>query len=176
MISNQGAFLQPDADFQVLGDGIPSMELGWTNQLNFKNWDFNLFFRGAFGHSLVNSFRAFYEPIDLGAINSYNRISTDKAVDGLTVAQFSSLYVEKADFFKLDNATVGYTIKTDNAVNRFRLYLGVQNAFVITNYTGIDPEPALIDIESSDPLAPGIDRRNTYFSSRTFTFGVNIGF
>lgn len=176
VISNQGAFLQPDADFQVLGDGIPSMELGWTNQVNFKNWDFNVFFRGAFGHSLVNSFRAFYEPIDLGAINSYNRISTDKAVDGLTVAQFSSLYVEKADFFKLDNATIGYTIRPEKAVNRFRLYLGVQNAFVITNYTGIDPEPALVDIETSDPLAPGIDRRNTYFSSRTFTFGVNVGF
>ncbi|MEX1239969.1 MAG: TonB-dependent receptor [Cyclobacteriaceae bacterium] len=176
VISNQGAFLQADADFQVLGDGIPSMELGWTNQLTYKNWDFNAFFRGAFGHSLVNSFRAFYEPIDLGAINSYNRISTDKAVEGLSVAQFSSLYVEKADFFKLDNATIGYSINSANAANRFRLYLSVQNAFVITDYTGIDPEPALIDIETSDPLAPGIDRRNTYFSARTFTFGVNIGF
>lgn len=176
VIANQGAFLQPDADFQVLGDGIPSLEIGWNNDIRYKNWDFNAFFRGAFGHSLVNSFRAFYEPIDLGAINSYNRISTDKAVDGLSVAQFSSLYVEKADFLKLDNASLGYTINSDNAINRLRLYVSVQNAFVITNYTGIDPEPALIDIETRDPLAPGIDRRNTYFSARTFTFGVNIGF
>lgn len=175
VISNQGAFLQPDADFRVLGDGIPSLELGWTNQVTFRNWDFNAFFRGAFGHSLVNSFRAFYEPIDLGAINSYNRISTDKAVAGLSVAQFSSLYVEKADFLKLDNATLGYTVNSANAMSKIRLYLSVQNPFVITNYTGIDPEPALVDIETDDPLAPGIDRRNTYFSARTFTFGINIG-
>ena len=175
VIANQGAFLQPNGDFQALGDGIPSLELGWTNQLNYRNWDFNAFFRGAFGHSLVNSFRAFYEPIDLGAINSYNRVSTDKAVAGLSVAQFSSLYVEKADFLKLDNATLGYSIKSANTMNRIRLYLSVQNAFVITNYTGIDPEPALVDIETNDPLSPGVDRRNTYFSARTFTFGINIG-
>ncbi|HEY0741251.1 MAG TPA: SusC/RagA family TonB-linked outer membrane protein [Chryseosolibacter sp.] len=178
VISRQGDFLNPNGDFMELGNGIPSFELGWTNQLSYKNWDFNAFFRGAFGHSLVNSYRAFYEPIDLGAINSYNRIKTDKAVDGLSVAQFSSLYVEKADFFKLDNATLGYTIKTDNTrINRFRLYASVQNAFMITGYTGIDPEPALVDPEpdTDDVLAPGIDRRNTYFSARTFTFGVNIG-
>lgn len=176
VIANQGAFLQPDADFRVLGDGIPSLELGWTNQVTYGNWDFNAFFRGAFGHSLVNSFRAFYEPIDPGAINSYNRVATDKAVAGLTGAQFSSLYVEKADFLTLDNATLGYSVKTANAMNRIRLYLSVQNAFVITNYTGIDPEPALVDIETNnDPLSPGVDRRNTYFSARTFTFGINIG-
>ncbi|MDZ7649941.1 MAG: hypothetical protein U5K54_23975 [Cytophagales bacterium] len=78
--------MAPDGDFKELGNGIPKMEYGWTNQVTFKNWDLNAFFRGAVGHSLVNNFRAFYEPIDPGAINSYNRITTDKAVDGLTVA------------------------------------------------------------------------------------------
>lgn len=177
VISAQGEFLNPNADFRELGNGIPSFELGWTNQVTFKKWDFNAFFRGAFGHSLVNSYRAFYEPIDLGAINSYNRIKTDKAVDGLSVAQFSSLYVEKADFFKLDNATIGYTVNTNKAISRLRFYASVQNAFMFTNYTGIDPEPALVDPEpdTDDVLAPGVDRRNTYFSARTFTFGVNIG-
>lgn len=178
ILAGQGSFLDPNGDFKVLGSGYPTLEIGWTNQLSFNNWDFNVFFRGAFGHSLVNSFRAFYEPIDEGAINSYNRISTDKAVDGLTGAQFSSLYVEKADFVKLDNATLGYTIRPKSGLSKFRMYLSVQNAFVITGYTGIDPEPALVDPEpdTDDVLAPGIDRRNTYFSARTFTFGVNIGF
>ncbi len=182
----QGSALADDGDFQELGQGIPSMEFGWTNQLTYKNWDMNAFFRGAFGHSLVNNFRAFYEPLDPGAINSYNRIKTDKAVDGLTSAQYSSLYVEKADFFKLDNITLGYNFKTaSSAFKSIRVYFNVQNAFVITSYTGIDPEPQLQDLGSADNggftgttpdvLSPGIDRRNSYFNSRTFTFGVNIG-
>jgi len=186
VVSNPGAALAEDGDFKELGQGIPTAEFGWTNQLTYKNWDMNAFFRAAFGHSLVNNFRAFYEPIDPGAINSYNRIITDKAVDGLTSAQYSSLYVEKADFFKLDNITLGYNFKTSStAFKNIRLYANVQNAFIITNYTGIDPEPQLQDFGSSDNggfqgttpdvLAPGIDRRNTYFNSRTFTFGINIG-
>ncbi len=187
VISAPAEALNPNGDFKQLGNGLPTMELGWTNQLTFKNWDLNAFFRGAFGHSLVNNFRAFYEPIDPGAINSYNRVLTDKAVAGLTSAQYSSLYVEKADFFKLDNITLGYNVKTASgaAVKSFRVYANVQNAFVITKYTGIDPEPVLQDFGGSDNggfvgttpnvLAPGIDRRNNYFTATTFTFGVNIG-
>lgn len=178
--SDPGQALLPDADSKELGRGIPSFELGWTNQLTYKRWDFNAFFRGAFGHSLINSFRGFYEPIDPGAINSYNRIKTDKAVAGLTEAQYSSLYVEKADFLKLDNLTVGYRLNLTSSSSSFRsvrIYTTIQNAFLITNYTGIDPEPVLTDPEDNNtPLVTGIDRRNTYFSARTFTIGVNVGF
>lgn len=188
IISDQGSALLPEGDFKELGNGIPDLELGWSNQINYKNWDLNMFFRGAFGHSLVNTYRAFYEPIDPGAINSYNRISTDKSVDGLTVAQFSSLYVEKADFLKLDNVTLGYNFNTSNitGISSLRLYFNVQNAFVITNYSGLDPEPilqdygpldngAFFDENNLDVLSPGIDRRNNYFTARTFTFGVTLG-
>jgi iron complex outermembrane receptor protein len=61
-----------------------------------------------------------------------------------------------------------------------------QNLFTITNYTGVDPEPRLGDTGASDnggrfsttlnPLAPGIDRRSTYFLARTLSVGVNFGF
>jgi iron complex outermembrane receptor protein len=134
----------------------------------------------------VNTYRAFYEPIDPGAINSYNRVITDKAVDGLTVSQFSSLYVEKADFVKLDNVTLGYNVNISDIdfLSSLRLYATVQNAFTLTNYTGIDPEPVFQDGSTdnggrsggADVLSPGIDRRNNYFTARTFTFGVTIEF
>lgn len=178
LIVSQGDALSEDGDFQELGKGIPDFTLGWTNQMNFKSWDLNFLIRGAFGHSLVNSFRAFYEPIDPGAINSYNRVITDKAVDGLLFSQFSSLYVERADFIRLDNISLGYNLDVSRVdfLRNFRAYVTVENAFTITNYTGIDPEPVLVDPEGDDVLSPGIDRRNTYFTSRTFTFGVNIGF
>ena len=170
LVVGQNNALDENVDFDVLGSGIPDLELGWSNQLTLGKYTVNAFFRGAFGHSLVNTFRAFYEP-RVGSQKSYNYINTELANDAIKNANFSSLYVEKADFFKLDNLTVSRPI-TDNV----NLSLNVQNAFVITNYTGSDPEPALFDLLDGNPLAPGIDRRNSYYSARSFTLGVNINF
>lgn len=187
VIAAQDKALDDNADFQKLGSGIPDFELGWTNNLSLGGWNINAFFRGAFGHSLVNSFRAFYEP-RIASQASYNFVNTDKAVDGLKTAQFSSLYVEKADFFKLDNLTISRGIKTGSsaAIKNLNVSLTGQNLFVLTGYTGAEPEPSLIDFGPSDnggfqsfngdPLAPGIDRRNNYFNSRTVTLGINFNF
>lgn len=177
-----------DGDITKLGKGIPDFELGWTHSFTYKNWDVNAFFRGAFGHSLVNNFRVFYEP-RVGSQGSYNFINTEYADPEITNAKFSSLYVEKADFFKLDNLSVGYTFdisETNKYIKGIRLSLSGQNLFTITNYTGADPEPALTDRGSVDnggvlgtyanPLIPGIDRRYNYFASRTITLGINVNF
>jgi iron complex outermembrane receptor protein len=77
-------------------------------------------------------------------------------------------------------------MKASKAFSSLRFYLSIQNAFVITKYTGIDPEPVLQDFGPLDNggrpnfnpnvLVPGIDRRNNYFTARTFTFGINVGF
>jgi len=188
IMADGGNALSPDGDFQQLGSGTPSLEIGWSNNITYKNFDLNAFFRGAFGHSLVNTYRSFYEPIDPGAINSYNRVTSDLAPAGLISAQFSSLYVEKADFLKLDNLTIGYNfdLGENTSFKKIRVYVSGQNLFVLTGYTGIDPEPVLADFgpvdngnnpgTTADVLSPGIDRRNNYFTARTFTLGVNVGF
>ena len=174
--------------YSRIGHGLPSLDLGWTNNLTYKNWDLNFFIRGTFGHNLVNSWRAFYEPLVPGQIASYNRVKTKYYDPALTTASWSSLYVEKGDFVKLDNLTLGYNFKfgSGSAISRLRIYAGGNNLFVITNYTGVDPEARLVDSGANDngntagspnnPLAPGIDRRNNYFRARTLTFGVNIAF
>ena len=172
--TNQANMLNDDADFAVVGRGTPDFELGWTNQLTFGDWSVNAFFRGAFGHSLVNTFRVFYEP-RVGSQKSYNYINTELANPEITNAQFSSLYVEKADIFKLDNLTVARKLNLNSGViDNATLSLNVQNAFVLTKYTGSDPEPSLSD--NGNVLAPGMDRRNNYYSARTFTVGLNINF
>jgi TonB-linked SusC/RagA family outer membrane protein len=180
--------LDPNADFAVLGNGIPDFELGWVNNISYKGWNVNAFFRGAFGHSLVNTWRAFYEP-RVSSQSSYNYVNTDLAVDGLTSARFSSLYVEKADFFKLDNLTISRNIGLGDfkGISNLNVSLTGQNLFVITGYTGADPEPALFyygntdnggveNINNPDVLSPGIDSRNNYFSTRAVTLGINFNF
>ena len=187
-VTGQDKALEKDADFQVLGNGIPDFELGWTNNITYKGWNINAFFRGAFGHSLVNTWRAFYEP-RLSSQTSYNFVNTSLAVKGLTTARFSSLYVEKADFFKLDNLTISRNIPLGNikAISNLNVSLTGQNLFVITKYTGSDPEPSLVyygatdngaveNTVGGDVLSPGIDSRNNYFSARIVTLGVNFNF
>jgi len=186
--AGQGVSLDEDADFRVVGNGIPDLEFGWTNQATIGQWSINAFFRGAIGHSLVNTFRAFYEP-RIASQSSYNFVNTELAIPELATAQFSDLYVEEADFFKLDNLTISRTFNFggDKAIRGMTLSLTGQNLFIITNYTGTDPEPSLVDYGSSDNggevdfsnpdvLSPGIDRRYSYFASRTFTFGLNLNF
>jgi iron complex outermembrane receptor protein len=77
---------------------------------------------------------------------------------------------------------IGYNFDMSNsgAISNLRAYVAGQNLFTITDYTGIDPEVRYVDEgdsgEDNNALAPGIERRNTYFTTRTFTVGVTIGF
>jgi iron complex outermembrane receptor protein len=127
---------------------------------------------------LINTFRAFYE--NPAVATSYNVINTKYFNPGLKDAQiYSSLHVEKASFAKLDNATIGYTavLPKSGVWSNFRsvrLFLTGQNLFVITDYSGVDPEVRYID--GTNVLAPGIDRRETWVYTRSFTFGLNLGF
>lgn len=165
------------ADEMVIGNGLPDFTFGLNNTFNYGRWDLNFFLRGSIGHDLVNTFRAFYEVPK--AISGYNilKSATEGEISRLTEdAKFSSLHVEDASFLRLDNATLGYNFDTDNVsfLSQLRLYVAAQNLFTITNYTGVDPEVRFDD--GGNQLAPGIERRNTYFLNRTYTLGVNITF
>ncbi len=178
---------------QVVGNGLPDFEIGINNTLTYKNFDFNFFLRGVFGHDLYNTYRGFYETRDPASISSYNRVTTDLTDENITaVSTFSSLYVEDASFLRLDNATVGYTLNLPEGSNirKLRFYISGQNLFTITDYTGIDPEVRYADTgrqltndlrargefdAAPNALGPGIERRNTFFTTRSFTFGVNLG-
>lgn len=169
----------PD-EFEIVGNGLPSSELGFNNSFTFKNWDFNFFLRGVFGHDLYNSYRGFYENLD-AVSNTWNSVVTDKTEYITGTPTFSDLYVEDASFVRLDNATLGYNLQTNNKIfSKARIYISGQNLFTITGYTGIDPEVRYTDTENGDrfqsSLAPGLERRNTYFTTRSYSLGVNLTF
>ena len=162
----------------IIGNGLPDFEFGWTNTFRYHNFDFNFFLRGSIGHQMINTFRAFYE--NPAVATSYNVVHTKYFNPGLKDAQiYSSLHVEKASFAKLDNATLGYNITTPKQgfwsnFRSVRIYLTGQNLFTITKYTGVDPEVRYVD--GTNVLAPGIDRRETWVYTRSFTLGLNFGF
>lgn len=182
-LDKSGNFEQADSDYGIIGNGLPDFTIGWNNTFTYKNFDLNFFLRGVFGHDLLNSMRAFYEYPEVA--RRFNVVKTKYYNPELSVDQtysYSSLDIEKADFVKLDNATLGYTINLANKSKAFRmirLYLSGQNLFTITGYTGVDPEPRFTDTEQTGfgaVVSPGIERRDSWVRTRTVTFGVNVGF
>ncbi len=172
-------------DRQIVGNGLPKFLLGFANNLSYKNWDLNIFFRGVFGHDLLNSYRGFYEVPQM--IKSYNLPKTAKDMKNPTTGTYlnnssgvlNSSHIENASFVTLDNLSFGYNFKmpASSGFSKIRLYLAGNNLFYITKYKGVDPNPRYGDIEGgNNPLIPGIDRRNTWFRTRALTFGANVVF
>jgi iron complex outermembrane receptor protein len=176
------------ADRVIVGNGLPKFLIGFGNNVSYKNWDLNVFFRGVFGHSLINSFRGFYEVPQM--INSYNLPKTaadQRSANGTLMVTSSGLLssydVEHADFVSLDNLALGYTFKLakTSAFSKIRLYVAGNNLFYITKYKGVDPNPRYVDTATdmgtyNSPLVPGVDRRDTWYRARQVTFGANIVF
>ena len=171
-------------DRRVTGHGLPDFLVGFGNNFTYKNWDANVFFRAVTGHDLINSYRAFYEvPNEIGSYN-LPKTATDMRNKETGVllnnssGVLSSIHVENASFLCLDNMSVGYSFKTAGTYfSRLRIYLAGNNLFYITKYKGVDPNPRYGDIEdNNNPLKPGIDRRNTWFRTRSVSFGANIVF
>ena len=170
-------FAKVDENKMILGNGLPKYYLGWNNSIRYKNFDFAVSMRGAFGYEILNFARMYYE--NTKTHQQYNRLKTaydpvfGKAVLNKDLdLEYNSYYIENGDYWKIDNITLGYTFNTENIkyLNSARIYASTLNTFVFTKYKGIDPEV------SASGLDPGNDSRDKYPTVRTFTFGINLSF
>ncbi len=172
-----------DSDRTYAGTALPDVLFGWNNSLRYKNWDFSVFFRGSIGNEVFNNPLAGY------GNNTYligtNALNTPLVyqLKGQS-SQICSYYVEDASFVRLDNMSLGYTFNTNKIgwLNKARIYLAAQNLFVITRYSGLDPEVEIgrmtpgSGMDSGSGLFPGIEYRDFFPKSRTFTVGFNLIF
>ncbi len=168
------------AEFERLGNALPRGDFGFTNQFTYGNWDLNFLLRGSWGHQLLNSYRLFYEGDGNATWNSVltKNTPTDPIISNAP-NQISDFYIEKGDFIRLDNLQIGYVLPTKSPnVSNLRFYGGVQNLFTISQFSGVDPEVRWGDPTDNglDQLAPGIERRNTYFIPRIWTMGLTLTF
>lgn len=172
----------PDAtDRVVLGKANPTFTLGWNNTVTWKNWSLNAFFNGSFGAKRINALRyammaktgnsrMFTSPDYIPSIGTF---SPDPNVDNNYSIGNSSKWVEKADYFRLENITLGYDLRKD--VTRFadiHLSFSIQNLFTITGYKGANP--ASYSFGDSE-WAQGVDT-GTQPAPRTYTFGARFTF
>jgi len=116
-----------------------------------------------------------YDPTRLPSQN----VPDDLLTSGIkTDPLFSDYWVENASFLRLQSVTLGYTIpNTKNfGIQKIRVYLTGENLFVLTGYSGVDPEVRVTDDEGSQLNSPGIERFNSYPRPRTFSLGLNVTF
>lgn len=172
-------------DKVVLGDAIPDFSYGINIDLNWKDFDLTMFFNGVAGNKIFNATRynnyfnySRNKPIDV-LEGSWTPTNTTTSLPIAKVQNYeggnslpSEFYIEDGSYFRLKNVQLGYTlplsISEKAGIDTFRIYVGVQNAFVLTKYSGYDPE-----VSSNALFSRGVDS-NSYPNARTYTIGVNI--
>ena len=112
------------------------------------------------------------DPVQLAAMNT-NTTMWSPFMDRYVLSDWA---VEDGSFLRLNTLTLGYTIPNTLTqkvhINNLRLYATANNVFVLTNYTGFDPE---VSTRRNTPLTPGVDY-SPYPKSRQIIFGLNLNF
>lgn len=176
-----------DADKTEIGDPHPDFTGSIGFSCSYKGWDLSITTYGAFGQQVMRSWRKFTDNIwdnyttevldywhGEGTSNRYPRLTSGSNTN---FVQVSDIYVEDADYFRLQNITIGYDFKKlwkKCPMQQLRLYFTAQNLFTITGYKGMDPEVGA-NAGVGDSWASGIDV-GYYPTPRTYMVGVNIKF
>ena len=120
----------------------PDAILGFNTKFTHKNFDVGFSARAVLGNYVYNN-AASNSSLQSASTNEYlqNVYSTAGQYQFGTPQLFSDIYIEDASFFRLDNINAGYNFKgIFNNKGNLRVYALLQNVFVITKYSGIDPE------------------------------------
>jgi TonB-linked SusC/RagA family outer membrane protein len=184
-LNNDG--LIDETDREVIGNPHPKVVYGLNAELGYGNFDLSLFFLGNAGFDIYNAdrmqgidptypFNMYAETINRwngqGSTNEIPRMTTQR--DNLN-HRTSDLFLERGDFFRLKNLVVGYTLPemltSKIGVTRARFYATGQNVFILTGYSGMDPELGYTDgnLQLNADFAQ-------YPQARSWTIGTTITF
>lgn len=177
------------ADSKIIGNTIPKIYGGWDNNFSFKKFDAAISLIYAAGFYVYNGTNAglhdqrFWNN-EADILNRWTPETKSTAwprvVYGDNISNGSSFpiseNVEKGDFIKCRNLSLGYNLTNDffkkMKISNARIYTQVSNAFMLTKYTGTDPETSA---NGNSNLAPGVDR-NSIPQARTYSVGLSVSF
>ncbi|WP_288424868.1 TonB-dependent receptor [uncultured Spirosoma sp.] len=177
------------ADYYLIGNALPRWYGGFANNVKYGNFDLSVNLSFAGGNMVQNGTRATL--LDQRAYNNSTEILnrwqkpgdvTDipRLVYNDQTSSGSSFPIsgnaEKADFLRLQNASFGYrlpaTLLRKIGVGSLRVYAQGSNLFLLTSYSGTDPESS---VNGNSNTTPGVEK-NSIGQARTFTLGLNLGF
>ena len=152
----------------------PNWTFGFGFAINYKNWDFSTSFRGQLDGEIYNARRLTSGVIDNvvsqdgnslnNTLNFFSNAADIQVSDIVDPIQFSDYFLENASFLRVENIVLGHSLKNVIKDTTLKLYVAVNNPFIITNYSGQDPENF-----------GGID--NDFYPRPTvYNLGINIDF
>jgi TonB-linked SusC/RagA family outer membrane protein len=177
------------ADKTEIGNPHPDVTIGFNLHAEYKGFDLSISGSGAFGQQIVRTWDKGESTVSNynkkilygswkgeGTSNFLPKLNSMNDVNWMT---FSDIWVEDADYVKIQNVTLGYDFKRiwkRCPLGQLRLYVQAQNLFTFTGYSGMDPEVGSSGgNDSSYSWGAGIDN-GFYPSPRTYLVGVNIKF
>ena len=172
-------------DIVVVGDGNPDFTWGWNWDIGYRSWNLNFVLLGSQGNDIYNfqrsrmmglgsqQFHAVYgEYRNRWTVDNPSNIPSGR--DG--TENLSSQFIEDGSYVTLKNITLGYDFDSillgKLGFDNLRLYASAENLFILTNYTGYDPESTA---SGNSDVDLGIDY-NAYPINRSFSFGLNVTF
>ena len=171
-------------DRVMLGSPHPKFKFGFTLTLGYKGFDFSMVTNGALGQHIFKSYRNINQrPLDNyttdilgrwtgeGTSNHIPRVTLGNHIND---AYISDRYIEKGDYWRCSNLTFGYDFKKLFPLvplQQLRLYVSVQNLFVVSPYSGMDPEVG----QGRESWASGIDI-GYYPNPRSYMLGASLKF
>jgi TonB-linked SusC/RagA family outer membrane protein len=178
-----------DFDRTFIGNPNPDFMFGFNNSLSYANFDLSISVAGSYGGQILNPSKwAYLTNLDgarmlLAAVKDrwrspenpgsgvYPRTKTGTTALGRSV---NSQWLEDGSYLSMKNITLGYTVglKNNLMLKSLRIYASVQHAFILTSYTGINPE---ISLNGLDGTSIGIDE-NAYPVPRVFAIGFSASF
>ena len=164
-----------DGEPEVIGCAQPDLTFGLGTNLQYKNWTLSLNFRGSIGNDVYNC-----TANNLAYLSNLpgRNVLKEAVTSGVNRDQakvYSSRFIEDGSFVRLDNLSLGYNFSLPKLyISNARVFVSAQNLFVITGYSGADPE---VNSEiSRTGVAPlGVDYLS-YPKARIFSMGINLSF
>ncbi|MEL6922493.1 MAG: TonB-dependent receptor [Bacteroidota bacterium] len=177
-----------DLDQTFIGSPLPDFTLNISNSINYKGFDFNIFFQSVYGNEILNLVRRDIEGMAGRANQSVvvserwrptqpsNTVPRATGPDPNNNRRISDRFIEDGSFIRLKNVSLGYTLPQNwmkrLRISKARLYASGQNLITWTNYSGYDPE---IGSYNQNPLINGVEN-GRYPLARSMTFGLNVNF
>ena len=170
------------SDFAIIGNANPDFTLGWNNQVTWNRFNFSFLIRAVVGNDVFNNTSLVYSTKG-NALQDKNFLKP--ALDDQTALRepsvYSSRWIENGSFVRLQNITLEYDL-TMPAITRWarsaKLYVSADNVFLITGYSGLDPE--VNSNNEANPSDVGLQARGidylSYPRSRIITGGLRLVF
>ena len=174
-------------DRTKIGDPHPDCTIGFNVHAEYKGFDFSVTGNGSFGQQVVRNSNNGPSSVDnlskrivygsWKGEGTSNLLPKLTSIGDINYNTFSSIWVEDADYVRIQNVTLGYDFKKiwkNCPFSQLRLYVAAENLFTFTGYTGMDPE---VGDSGTDGYTWGMGIDNGFYPvPRTYMVGVNIKF